>query len=130
MPNFMTTKKEFDRQWEYAVEFTHSYRSHVGRDYPEGSTRRIEEDASRAANMALQDLLDAFEAAAKPITEECRREITTFNNIGRMHHYDGGFDVSTTLGVVAGCVGAVPLTLLIKTAKDISEVAHDQAEWH
>ena len=81
--------------------------------------------------MALQDLLDAFEAAAKPITEECRREITTFNNIGRMHHYDGGFDVSTTLGVVAGCVGAVPLTLLIKTAKDIFlKVAHDQAEWH
>jgi hypothetical protein len=108
----------------FAIELGYSHTVHHG-DETRQSMKQIEDlavERREAANLGR--LVDAVEAAAKPLAQDFKREtksLSSENHFGARRgplYFDGGIDTTYLVNVLATAAGAVPLSLLIKGAKD------------
>ena len=109
----------------FAIELDYSHRVHHG-DESRQSMKQIEDLAAERREAAnLGGLVDAIEAAAKPLAKDFKRETKSLSSSGTGFggrrgplYFDGGIDTTYLVNVLATAAGAVPLSLLIKGAKD------------
>ncbi len=103
---------------EFTIELSYSWKSHAGmetrqRTNPSEHERAVSEEAAQ-----FMGLMDAFQAAAMPIASECKRLEFTFNPKHALY-FDGSIDTAHLINVTAARASAVPLSLIIKAARDV-----------
>jgi hypothetical protein len=108
---------------QFAIELTYSWTSHSGDERRQTQGQIDQEDAVWRKASVFEEMTGAFQAMATPIATECKRSVSTFEHTGRffggVHYNDGGLDVTHVVAVAAACAGAVPLSLIIKAARDV-----------
>jgi hypothetical protein len=114
-----TDAENLDPRFEIILDY--SWRSHLGDESRQSRAQAAAEYQAGQEALAFAKMLDAFEAAATPIAAECKRNVASFQPSRRFqnNHYDGGIDTTHITEVIATCAGAVPLSLIIKAARDI-----------
>jgi hypothetical protein len=106
---------------KFTITLDYSWQSHLGDDRRQSHAQADAEHRVGQEALMYEEMLTAFEAAAAPVAAECKRNRSSFQPSGRFrkHHFDGGIDITHTAEVIAACAGAVPLSLVIKAARDV-----------
>jgi hypothetical protein len=114
----MSTSEKPIADYQYTVELTHSWTTHLGFEDRQSESQRLEQAAARREAASLSKVLSDFHQTVQPLAAACKRDTSSFQLKGK-HHFDGGIDTTHLVHVIAAAAGAVPLSLLIKSAKDV-----------